>query len=257
MWIKPRAGGRAQVGETVRQQRVEREREDRVADLLELLDDADAVDHGVGPRRATSADHRVEVARVHPAEQCAPATRARTAGSVVQAPRRSRNVADVSKRSLEHLEDLVAQHAVAAKDEYLHRSASSLAQVRGSRATQSMYSSRPSFDGHGRRVAERRPRRRDVGEAVAHVALRAAARTLRRPPRRGTACITRASSLIVIRVPLPMLNDPAHARRERRRDVGGGDVGDVDEVARLLAVAEDRQRPPLRMRSAKIGITLP
>ena len=48
--------------------------------------------------------------------------------------------------------------------------------------------------------------------------------------------------LIEMRVPLPMLKATAHALRGRGPQVGLDDVGDVDEIARLLAVAEDRER---------------
>ena len=46
---------------------------------------------------------------------------------------------------------------------------------------------------------------------------------------------------MVTRVPLPMLKTPCTpSLGAGRGHVGGGDVADVDEVARLLAVAEDR-----------------
>ena len=47
---------------------------------------------------------------------------------------------------------------------------------------------------------------------------------------------------MVMRVPLAMLNAPDTPAALRRLEVGARDVADVDEIARLLAVAVDRDR---------------
>ena len=100
-------------------------------------------------------------------------------------------------------------------------------------------------------------RRRDVGEAVAHVA---------RPRRRVLDAHVDAGDLLhharkLVDRDAAAAADVEHAadaRREGDREIGGGDVGHVHEIAGLLAVAEDRHRhAPCRIRSAKIGITLP
>ena len=126
----------------MREDRVDSERQDRVARLAELLDDADAVDHDVGSYSRDCAHGGVGLQRVDAAHETL-LRDVRVHGEL------SPETTWVDERRvhfeprLEDLEHLVAQHAVATEDEDSHDSASSLARVSGSAATHAMYSVRP------------------------------------------------------------------------------------------------------------------
>src|ERR1019366_4125108 len=189
----------------MRQQRVQGDRQDGVGRLLELLDDAYAVDDGVGARLLESGRDGLEAQSVDATEQ----PRFGHAGVLRKLAPRPVAIEERGRRveaSAEDLEDLVAQHAFAAEDEHPHGCFSPRRRsVTGSCAIQAMYSSSPSSSP-------------TLGvKPKAAFAAAVEARLSRTSPGRGGAsstptsrlarrCIIAARSLIVTRVELPTLN---------------------------------------------------
>src|SRR5450756_2350356 len=114
------AGGLAEPGQTVREQRVEADGEDRVGRLLHLLDDADAVDDGIRPGFGHGSLDGGEVERVD-ARQQAPGRHVGVLGELAPDAARVEEGGVDLEPPPEHLEGLVAQHALAAEDEHFHR----------------------------------------------------------------------------------------------------------------------------------------